>query len=109
LGIKYPTVVWRSKVQRVDYRAESEEATAQRVAALTQQRPGVAPLPASVADQAALEPKTIRLRRYDFIVQFMWQPQPKTARLEKKNQTVAQPAEPADTAAVDGDAAAAGT
>jgi len=105
LGIKYPTVVWRKKVQRVPYRAESEEAHAQRVAALqAQQAPGVVAAPAAV-NPAELEPKTFMLRRYDFIVQFMWQPQPRTARQEKQKQLATQPSEATDTAAVGDEAA----
>jgi hypothetical protein len=106
LGIKYPTVVWRKKVQRVDYRAESEEEFAQRTAALqAQQAPGGVAGPAAV-NQAALEPKTFPLRRYDFIVQFMWQPQPRTARQQK--QLATQPSEATDTAAVGDEAAPTG-
>lgn len=108
LGIKYPTVVWRKKLQRVDYRAESEEAFAQRQAALqAQQAPGAVAGPGAV-NQAQLEPKTITLRRYDFYIQFMWQPQPRTARQEKQKQLATQPGEAAETAAVGEEAAPTG-
>jgi type IV pilus assembly protein PilM len=107
LGIKFPTVVWRSKAQRVDYRAESEEAFAQRAAAAQPVPGGPAPAPGAVA-AAALVPKSFTLRRYDFIVQFMWQPQPRSARLEKRNQLATQAAEGDGTAAVGEDAAGTG-
>ncbi len=110
LGIKYPTIVWRKKVQGVDYRAESEEEFAQRTAALTTGQPGApAPPPgAQPVDPSTLVPKTHRLRRYDFIVQFMWQPTPRSTRLEKKNNPGGTTAEGADTAAISGEATPAG-
>jgi type IV pilus assembly protein PilM len=104
LGIKYPTVVARTKAQRVEYRAESEEAFAQRAAA-AQPAPGA---PVQAPGAVELVPKSFTLRRYDFIVQFMWQPQPRSARLEKRNQLATQPAEGDGTAAVGEDAATGG-
>jgi hypothetical protein len=56
-----------------------------------------------------MQQKTFTLHRYDFIVQFMWQPTPRSAREEKEKQPADQPLEGAtDTAAV-GDTAAPGT
>jgi hypothetical protein len=48
-----------------------------------------------------VEPKTFDLRRYDFLVQFAWQPTPRSKRQEMKNQPAGQMVdEAAGTAAV---------
>jgi hypothetical protein len=111
LGIKFPTIVWRQKVQTVNYRSESEEAFRMRTEALT--KPTTTGAPATTANPEDLEPKKFTLRRYDFILQFVWQPQPRSARLEKAKQGTEQPAEqPAEagpgTAAVGEEPAASG-
>jgi hypothetical protein len=58
------------------------------------------------------QPKTFKLRQYDFYVQFLWQPEPRGKRLEKMAQKKAAPApgttEPS-TAAVGSEPAAAGS
>jgi hypothetical protein len=49
------------------------------------------------------EPKTWKLGRYDFVVQFCWQPQPRGARLKKL--AGGETSETPSTAAVDTQAA----
>jgi type IV pilus assembly protein PilM len=99
LGIGYPVVVYRKKVQRVEYPAESEEAFQLRVAAL--QKPGAPqPAPGSV-DPSTMQQKTFTLNRFDFIVQFMWQPTPRSVRIDKEKQPAGETAESTETAAVE--------
>jgi hypothetical protein len=103
LGVKYPVIVLRKKVQQIDYPAEPEEAYQQRLAALSPQTPGGQPAPG--ADPKAMERKVFRLGRFDFVLQFMWQPQPRSVREEKEKQPAGPAAEGTDTAAL-GDGAA---
>jgi type IV pilus assembly protein PilM len=105
LGVKYPVVVFKKKVQHVEYPAESVEAFQQRVAALT--APG-APGAGQPAAGTELQ-KMFTLGRYDFVLQFMWQPQPRSAREEKEKQPQGPPAEGTDTAAVGEGTTPAGT
>lgn len=107
LGIKHPTVVTRERLKRVDIRTESEEAYQQRMAAKSAAA-AANQLPTMSTNPAEDAPKTITLRKYNFILQFIWQPQPRSQRLEKNKQLVEQPEGAAGTAAV-GDAAAPGT
>jgi hypothetical protein len=108
LGIKYPVVVYRRALQDVIYPAESEDAFRRRVEALTgSATPGSQP-PANV-DPKELEQKTFKLRRYDFVVQFMWQPTPRSAREEKEKQAAPPAGEGVDTAAIGDEATTPGT
>jgi hypothetical protein len=109
LGIKFPTVVSRERLELVDYRAESEEEFAQRQQAATNARPGQ-PAAVAAANQV-IEPKKTRLRQYNFYLQFIWQPQTRTARLEKEKQKqlAEQPGGAEGTASVAEDPAKTGT
>lgn len=102
LGIKFPVVVYRTKIQRVAYPAESDEAYQQRVAAVGPNAAGAQPPGAAVADPAAMEQKMLTLHRFDFVVQFMWQPTPRSVRSEKEKQPAEAAADGTDTASVDG-------
>jgi hypothetical protein len=104
LGIKYPVVVYRKKIQRVDYPAESEEEYQQRVVAAQGTETNRAPTVGVVE----LPRKMLTLHRFDFILQFMWQPTPRSVRAEKEKQPAVPAADGVDTAAVD-EATPAGT
>jgi hypothetical protein len=54
-----------------------------------------------VNSQAGEQPKTFKLRKYRFLIQFAWQPQPRGQRLEKTQQ---QKAAAPSTAAAPGEA-----
>jgi hypothetical protein len=99
LGIFYPTVVTRARLQRVQVAAESLEAVQARAQQASQQAARSGAL--STTPAAPVEPKTFDLRRYDFLVQFAWQPTPRSKRQELKNQPAGQTVdEAAGTAAV---------
>jgi hypothetical protein len=107
LGISMPVVVTNQKTQTVTYMAEAADASN-----------GGSPMPAApemmqgtgaAGDQ---QPKMFKLRQYDFIVQFCWQPKPRTSRLKEMAEKKAAPAPgeapagtaPGGTAATDGEA-----
>lgn len=110
LGIKFPTVITREKLQKSIIPIESEEAYQQRVAAATATgAPGGRIAAPAVNATGEIERKTITLTRYNFILQFCWQPQPRTARKEKEKQLAEQPGDAIDTAAVGDGAVPPGT
>lgn len=118
LGIKYPVVVTTEQIKRVDYFPEASDLTASGGMPMAStgydERGGAG----AVAANGPQEPKIWKLRRYDFIIQFCWQPQPRGERLEKmakgEQQEGEQPQgetaadEVPSTAAVDGDTAQTG-
>jgi type IV pilus assembly protein PilM len=103
LGISDPVIVTSEKVKTVTYLAEPVETTD----GSTPMMP-MAPMPTAVpeggvnqpgATPAEQLPKTLKLRQYDFIVQFCWQPKPRGDRLKAlANKAPA----PAGTATVEG-------
>jgi type IV pilus assembly protein PilM len=102
LGIVYPTVVTRDRLQTVEYAAESLDAVAARQQQAQQEAArnnAVGAGGQAVVPQ--VEPKTLKLRRYNFIVQFAWQPTSRSKRADKANGVVDPAAEAAGTAAVD--------
>jgi type IV pilus assembly protein PilM len=107
LGIKYPVVVTTEEIKPVTYLAEAIDPTAA----------GGMPTPPPMSDDAGergvgaaanavQQPKLWKLRQYDFVIQFCWQPQPRAKRLENKRleKMAEQPGEVPSTAAVDADA-----
>jgi type IV pilus assembly protein PilM len=108
LGIKFPVVVTSEQIIPVTYYAE----------AVDPNMPGGMPAGPSAYDRGEAapgaaaneveEPKVWNLRRYNFIIQFCWQPQPRGKRLEKQNGEQQEQGEAAGTAAVEGEVAPAG-
>jgi type IV pilus assembly protein PilM len=104
LGIKMPVVVTHEKIRPVTYYAESPDA-ANPGGGPPMARPpgpeggGVAPGVAGAA--GADQPKQYKLRKYRFVIQFCWQPQPRGQRMEKlaqkKAAEAATAAAPTDT------------
>jgi type IV pilus assembly protein PilM len=86
LGIKMPVVVTHPKTQTVTYYAETpDNANGGPAAARPPEAPGIGPggVAAGAGDQ---QQKTFKLRKYRFVIQFSWQPQPRGARIEKMAQ-----------------------
>ena len=91
LGIGYPVLVDPRKirvVQAVDPYAEPDPAAAGAPGAAMPggamgMGMGMAGMPGEMGGMGANRGKTITLRRFDFVVQFCWQPTPPTARHEK--------------------------
>ncbi len=97
LGIKLPVVVTHPKIQSVTYYAEVPDSTGPGAGPA---RPPVPEAPGMLpggTGQAAEQQKMFKLRKYRFVIQFCWQPQPRGQRIEKMTQKKA--AEPG-TAAV---------
>jgi type IV pilus assembly protein PilM len=98
LGIKYPVVVTSLKTNPVTLFPEAPDATgapgASRSIVAEGRQPGG-------AGAQMPEQKTFKLRKYRFVVQFVWQPQPRGKRLEKMAQKngAAPSTASADTAA----------
>ncbi|HJQ82165.1 MAG TPA: type IV pilus assembly protein PilM [Lacipirellulaceae bacterium] len=107
LGIKFPVVVTSEQIIPVAYYAEAIDpnAVGGMPATPTYERGELGP---GAAANEVEEPKVWNLRRYNFIIQFCWQPQPRGKRLEKQNGEQQEQGEAANTAAVEGDAAPAG-
>jgi type IV pilus assembly protein PilM len=100
LGIHSPVVVTNQKVYPVTYMAEPVDSSNGSVPTGPE---GVAMSAGAGTDG----PKTFKLRQYDFIVQFCWQPQPRGHRLEKmaEKKAPATGEAPAGTAAAGDEAA----
>jgi type IV pilus assembly protein PilM len=94
LGIQYPVVVTNEKIKTVTYLAEPVDAAS-----------GMMPMGARGLEGSAMQPgtgmpgevlpKTFKLRQYDFVIQFCWQPQPRGQRLQKMAGKKAAPPEAA--------------
>ncbi len=89
LGIGYPVLVDPRKtivVQVVDPYAEPEPTTTMPGAAMPGMGMGMgmAGMPGEMSGMNQGRGKTITLRRFNFVVQFCWQPTPPTARHEKE-------------------------
>ena len=84
LGIKYPVVVTPSGLSQSTYMAEPIDGTAPGTMPMAIPEGNVLPGATGVAGQQG--PKMFKLRQYDFIVQFCWQPEPRGKRLEKMAQ-----------------------
>ncbi|HEY2412647.1 MAG TPA: type IV pilus assembly protein PilM [Pirellulaceae bacterium] len=96
LGIKMPVVMTHEKIRSVTYYADTPENVAAGTAKPPEiVGPGTAPGGGAAADQK----KMFKLRKYVFIIQFCWQPQPRGQRLEKMAQKKAAEPGTAATAA----------
>jgi hypothetical protein len=87
LGIKYPVVVTHPRIRNVTYSSETPD---NMTSGGSIYRPGSPEMPGGVGPGGALpaadQPKQFKLRKYPFLVQFMWQPQPRGQRLERMAQ-----------------------
>jgi type IV pilus assembly protein PilM len=83
LGIKYPVVVTSLKTNPVTLYPDTPDATGAPASSRTIGPEGRQP--GGAAGQTA-EQKGFKLRKYRFVVQFVWQPQPRGKRLEKMAQ-----------------------
>ncbi|MCC7476438.1 MAG: type IV pilus assembly protein PilM [Pirellulales bacterium] len=90
LGVQYPVVVTSEKVKTVTYMAEAMDATATGgigPAGMAMGPRGMGEeaggLPYGTGAAGEQLPKTFKLRQYDFVVQFCWQPKPRTERMLK--------------------------
>jgi hypothetical protein len=111
LGIKHPVLVTSYRVISVEYMAEPIDPNNPTGMPMSRGAEGPGPIPGGTGLPGEQLPKTFKLRQYNFIVQFCWQPQPRGTRLEKMAQKKAQPAgeaEAPNTAAVDAEAPVAG-
>jgi type IV pilus assembly protein PilM len=105
LGIELPTLVTREKTNTVEYLGESVDLTAGAVPNIPVAAPASPELGPGGVPGGPAPPKTFKLRRYRFIVQFSWQPKPRGKRLEKMAQ---QKGAAPSTAAVEAEPPAAG-
>jgi type IV pilus assembly protein PilM len=109
LGIKYPVVVTQRRIDPVTYMAEPIDPNNPNAIPQMQSfgPEGPAANPAVPGQQL---PKMFKLRQYDFIVQFCWQPQPRGKRIEmaQKKTAPAGEADAPSTAAAGTDAPATG-
>jgi type IV pilus assembly protein PilM len=105
LGIKYPVVVTTEEIKPVTYWAEAIDPTA--AGGMPTDMPMVSARDGEATGAAAKpeEPKIWKLRQYNFIIQFCWQPEPRGKRLDKVPK---QPGDAPSTAAVEGDTAQTG-
>jgi type IV pilus assembly protein PilM len=93
LGIQYPVVMTSERVKPVTYMAEPIDGTAPGTMPMAIPEGNLLPGATGVAGQQG--PKMFKLRQYDFIVQFCWQPEPRSKRLEKMAKKNAPPGETA--------------
>jgi type IV pilus assembly protein PilM len=92
LGIKFPVVVTHSNIQPAQRTAESADNMAPGGAPVRSMGPeGGAGIPGANA-QGVNEPKVFKLRKYPFVIQFVWQPQPRTQREENAKKKAAEAA-----------------
>jgi hypothetical protein len=114
LGIKFPVVVTSEQIKPVTYLPEATDMSDPNgmAATPTYDRGGSYDRGEAGAGTAApgeKEPELWKLRQYDFIIQFCWQPQPRGKRLEKDNAEQQSPeGEVPSTAAVEGTTAPTG-
>ncbi|HEY4232388.1 MAG TPA: pilus assembly protein PilM [Lacipirellulaceae bacterium] len=106
LGISYPVVITQPRIRTVDFDPDASDADAPGQAgrmAMSRDDRGPRMRGEAAADQP--EHKIWKLRKYDFVIQFCWQPKTRTQRREKP--AVAGDSA-AGTAAANGPAAPAG-
>jgi type IV pilus assembly protein PilM len=97
LGIKFPVVVTHEKIRPVTYVIESPENAG--VGGSRPAGPEALAMTPGAAAPAGEQPKNFKLRKYRFVIQFCWQPQPRTQRIEKMSQKKAtEPSTAATTA-----------
>jgi type IV pilus assembly protein PilM len=116
LGIKFPVILTSSNIKKEIYLPEavdeSGDASMPTMPSAGYGRRGgeeSGMLGAAGTATGEEEPKTWTLRRYDFLIQFCWQPTPRGDRLNKlAGEGETESAESPSTAAVDTDAAGTG-
>jgi type IV pilus assembly protein PilM len=81
LGIRYPVIVTQERTKSVQYLADSADlppgGTMPTAPVMDRSRAG------GTVSPGEEQPEIWKLRQYDFIIQFAWQPQPRGQRLEK--------------------------
>jgi len=92
LGIKYPVVVTHSNIQPVQRVAESADNATMGTSPSRVGPEGGTPMAAGAAAPGVNEPKIFKLRKYPFIIQFVWQPQPRGQRQEAAKKKAAEAA-----------------
>jgi type IV pilus assembly protein PilM len=108
LGIKHPVLVTSYKVESVTYMAEPIDPSSPSGMPMGRGLEGPGPMPGATGLPGEQLPKTYKLRQYNFIVQFCWQPQPRGIRLAQKKSPPATEVEAPNTAAVEPEAPAVG-
>ncbi len=105
LGIKYPVIVTTEEIKPVTYLPEATDMSdgAAMPAAPVRDDRGESGIGQAAAGEK--EPELWKLRQYDFIIQFCWQPQPRGTRLDKKKMAQQEQleGEAPSTAAIEGD------
>ncbi len=88
LGIKTPVVVTAEKTRPVTYFVASPDSTGAMptMGSMPVGPEGMSPGGPGAATPGVEQPKLFKLRKYRFIVQFAWQPQPRGQRIEKAAQ-----------------------
>jgi type IV pilus assembly protein PilM len=81
LGVRYPVVVTQEKTKSVTYLADASEAATSGSPYSRGIETGRGIPGSNIPGEE--QPKIWKLRQYDFIIQFAWQPQPRGQRLEK--------------------------
>jgi type IV pilus assembly protein PilM len=82
LGIKFPVVVTSARIQTVTYLPESADATASGNAPRSMTPEGLSTTPGAPTNATGEQGKSFKLRKYPFLIQFCWQPQPRGQRIE---------------------------
>jgi type IV pilus assembly protein PilM len=83
LGIRYPVVMTQEKTKSVQYLAEATDEGASISSYPSPVMEGGRGVPTRTGATGEEQPKIWKLRQYDFIIQFAWQPQPRGQRIEK--------------------------
>jgi hypothetical protein len=101
LGIKTPVVVTHEKIRPVTYYAESAENVNNPGGAMARPPGPEGGALGAAGAGGAEQPKQFKLRKYRFVIQFCWQPQPRAQRVEKLAQKKAAEAATAATPAAE--------
>jgi len=105
LGIKFPVVVTTATTRKYTYSLRPPDAATGGSMYSTLESPYAAPYGTAAATTTATgveDPNLIELREYEFIIQFAWQPQPRSVRQEKRAQRAAPSTAARDEAAPSG-------
>jgi type IV pilus assembly protein PilM len=84
LGISYPVVITQNRIRDVTYYPEAVDADANQAGRAAMSRGEErGPRGAAAGGNQAADVKSWKLRGYDFVIQFAWQPKTRTQRREK--------------------------
>jgi type IV pilus assembly protein PilM len=84
LGISYPVVLTQHRIRDVTYYPDAVDADANQTGRAAMSRGEErGPRGAAAGGDQAADIKSWKLRRYDFVIQFAWQPKTRTQRREK--------------------------